>query len=590
MKRVPGLKRAPVGLAVWTSGERRGTDRVRGIRLRKGTERWLLIFRRKGDPMRLRTSRRRVAQAALATAAAATLPRSRAAAQQATPAAAGEAAITAAQVEAALDRLDGLIEDGMTQTGVPGTAVAVVYNDEVVYERGFGVRELGKPEPITPETVFQIASLSKSLSSTLVAAVVGDGTTTWDATIGSLEPGFALSDPWVSDQVTIRDMLCHRSGLPAYGGDPLVFTFGYDRDECLRRLRYYALATPFRTTWAYSNLGFSAGAYAAARAAGQSWEDLAETRLFAPLGMTSTSYRFADFGRRENRAAPHYRTRDGVWEPGDLTDDDAAAPAGGVSSNLRDLTHWLRLQLAGGMFDGQQVVASDPLRETYRPQIVAFSPPDPAAGPTAFYGLGWTVSYDDRGRLEVSHGGDFNSYSTQATLLPGSGLGILVLCNGGASAVRGAIPKAFLEMVTQGRTESGLGERDRDLICRGAGQHPGDLDSLPPGRAASRRGAALAARRLHRHLYQHHLRRGDRAGRGRRSGAGVRAERGPAPAGPLGPRRVQLCRSPGAEGAQIAQLGVLFTIGPEGQADAALVSLGGVGPDAAATFTRVTGV
>ena len=102
------------------------------------------------------------------------------------------------------------------------------------------------------------------------------------------------------------------------------------------------------------------------------------------------------------------------------------------------------------MFDGQQVVASDPLRETHRPQIVAISPPDPAAGPTAFYGLGWFVSYDDRGRLVVMHGGDFNSYSTQATLLPAAGLGIVVLCNGGASAVREAIPKAFLEMVTQG--------------------------------------------------------------------------------------------------------------------------------------------
>src|SRR5215211_9071901 len=131
----------------------------------------------KGDSMALRASRRRAMQAALATAG-------------------DEATITAAQVEAALDRLDRLIEDGMTQTGLPGAAVAVVYGDEVVYERGFGVRELGKPEPITPETVFQIASLSKSLSSTLVAAVVGDGTTTWDATIGSLEPGFALSDSW----------------------------------------------------------------------------------------------------------------------------------------------------------------------------------------------------------------------------------------------------------------------------------------------------------------------------------------------------------------------------------------------------------
>src|SRR5262245_16721529 len=177
------------------------------------------------------------------------------------------------QVQAALGRLDALIEDGMTKTGVPGTAVAVVYDNTVVYERGFGVRKLGQPEPITPDTVFQIASLSKSLSATLVAALVGDGTTTWDATISSIDSGFALSDAWVSDQVTIRDMLCHRSGLPAYSGDPLGAYFRYDREECIRRLRYYPLASSFRTTWAYNNLGFSAGAYAAARAAKQLWED-----------------------------------------------------------------------------------------------------------------------------------------------------------------------------------------------------------------------------------------------------------------------------------------------------------------------------
>src|SRR5262249_40422836 len=151
-----------------------------------------------------------------ATAAAVTLPRSRTEAHQATPTAAGDAAITASQVQSAVDRLDDLIDDGMTRTGLPGAAVAVVYDDAGVYERGFGVRELGKPEPITPETVFQTASLSKAICSTLVAAVVGDGTTTWDATISSHEPGFALSDPYVGDQVTIRDMLCHRSGLPAY--------------------------------------------------------------------------------------------------------------------------------------------------------------------------------------------------------------------------------------------------------------------------------------------------------------------------------------------------------------------------------------
>ena len=536
--------------------------------------------------MMLHTSRRRVTQMALVTAAAATMPRSRAAAHQATPVPA-EAAITAAQVDAALARLDSLIEEGMTQTGVPGTAVAVVYDDQVVYEQGFGVRELGQPEPITPETVFQIASLSKALSSTLVAAVVGDGMTTWDATIGSLDPGFALSDPWVSEQVAIRDMLCHRSGLPAYSGDPLVAYFRDDRDECLRRLRSYALAAPFRTTWAYSNLGFSAGAYAAARAANQSWEDLAQARLFAPLGMTSTSYRFADFGRWENRAAPHYRTADGVWAPGDLTDDDAAAPAGGVSSNLRDLARWLRLHLAGGMVDGQQVVASEPLRETHRPQIVAISPPDPAAGPTTFYGLGWFVTYDERGRLVVMHGGDFSGgYNTQATLLPAAGLGIVVLCNGWPSALREAIPKAFLEMVTRGAPtqdwvpaiETATAEALASLLATSTpfpqGQPPADaLPSLP---FDAYTGTYTNT------IYGEVTVRED-------AGELVLAY------GPHGVQRTlypwtrDAFRMPltGADAVPIAQLGVYFIIGAAGQADAALVSLGGVGPDAAATFTRV---
>ena len=538
--------------------------------------------------MALRASRRRALQVALATAATVTLPQSRASAQQATPTAGGNATITAAQVQSALDRLDGLIEAGMAQTGLPGAAVAVVYNDEVVYERGFGVREAGKPEPVTPETVFQIASLSKPLSSTLVAAVVGDGTTSWDATIASLIPDFALADPYVSDQVAIRDMLSHRSGLPAYGGDPLVFNFGYDRDECLRRLRYYALATPFRTTWAYSNLGFSAGAYAAAQATGQSWEDLAEERLFAPLGMTSTSYRFADFERRENRAAPHYRSRDGVWELGDLIDDDAAAPAGGISSNLRDLAQWLRLHLAGGMSDGQQVVASEPLRETYRPQMLVITPPDPATGPALFYGLGWMVSYDDRGRLEVSHGGDFPSYSTQATLLPGSGLGILVLCNGGGSAVRGAIPKAFLEIVTQG-------EPSQDWVSAIETSFTAALASIIATSSPFPQGEppADAAPPLPLDAYTGTY-------TNTTYGEVTMQEENGALVLMFGPTGVQHRLDPwdrdafsylltGSEGTQLARFGVLFTVGPEGQAVAAEISLGGVGPDGVATFTRVTG-
>ena len=342
--------------------------------------------------MTLRYTRRRAMQATVSAAAVAALPATRANARQATPTVADAGAITAAQVEAAVAQLDGLVEDAMTRTGVPGAAVAVVYNDEVIYEQAFGVREVGKPDPVTPETVFQLASMSKSLSSTLVAAVVGDGATTWDAVAADLLPGFALSDPWLSAQVTLRDLFSHRSGLPAYAGDTLTATFGYGREESVRRLRDVPPATPLRTTFAYANLPLSVAGYAAAQATGQTWEDLADERLFSPLGMTSSSYRLADYTGRANKAAPHYPTKDGVWALGEVTDADAAAPAGGVSTNVQDLTRWMRLQLGGGMFEGTEVVASAPLLETRRPQILEASPPNPADGPALFYGLGWRLN------------------------------------------------------------------------------------------------------------------------------------------------------------------------------------------------------
>jgi len=409
--------------------------------------------------MTLHISRRRAVQAGLVAAAATALPPLRAAARQATPAAGDGAAIDASQVEAALAGLDGLIEDAMARTGVPGAAVAVVYDDAVVYERAFGVREIGKPDPVAPETVFQIGSVSKAISATTIAAVVGDGTTTWDATIASLDPGFALADPIAGSQVTVRDMFCHRSGLPAYAGDDLWTTFGYGRDETVRRLRFVPPAAPFRAAYAYENIGLSAAAYAVARAAGQPWEDLAEGRLLARLGMVDTSYRDADFLGREDRATPHYRTRDGVWTPGELSDLSATAAAGGVSSNVRDMSLWVRLQLAGGTFDGQQIVASEPLLETHRPHILA-EEADPLTGLATFYGLAWEIEYDDRGRVLLRHGGDLsNGFRTGVYLLPAAGLGIVVLTNAWPNPLRDAIPRAFLDTVERGApTRDWVGE------------------------------------------------------------------------------------------------------------------------------------
>ena len=400
-------------------------------------------------------SRRRAVQVVMATAAVASIPLSKnaAAAQQATPAPVEGATISDDQVTFALGKLDGLIEDAMKRTGVPGAAVAVVYNDSVVYEKAFGIREVGKPDAVTPETVFQLASMSKPISSTLVAAVVGDGTATWDAVAADLLPGFALSDPWLSSQVTLRDLFSHRSGLPGYAGDTLTATFGYGRDESVHRLRHVPPATPLRTAYAYTNLPFSVAAYAAADTTGTAWEDLADERLFALLGMETTSYRLADYMSRTNKAAPHFKTREGAWALGEVTESDVSAPAGGISTNVHDLTQWMRLQLGTGMFEGTELVASAPLLETRKPQILIGTPPNPADGPASFYGLGWFLQYDERGRLVMNHIGDFSGgFRSGVSMLPAAGLGIVVLTNGWPNALSDGIPKAFFEIVEQGTT------------------------------------------------------------------------------------------------------------------------------------------
>lgn len=535
--------------------------------------------------MTMRYSRRRAVQAAATTVAVAALPPSKMAAQDATPADSINGSITRADVEYALGRLDALIENAMASTGVPGAAVAVVYQDEVVYERGFGVCEVGKPEEITPETVFQLASMSKAISSTLVAAVIGDGATTWDAVASDILPEFELSDPGWTAQVTLRDLFSHRSGLPAYAGDSLTATFGYGRDESVHRLRHLAPASAIRSAFAYTNLGLSVAAFAAAAEAGKTWEDLADERLFAPLGMTSSSYRLEHYENQADKAAPHYRTEEGNWELGEVTESDPASPAGGVSTNLQDLTRWVRLQLGAGVFEGTEVVAADPLMETRRPQILEGSPPDPADGPALFYGLGWRLHYDQSGRLNVHHIGDFSSgFRTGVSLLPEAGLGIVVLTNAWPNSLSDGIPKALFELVDRGDvTEDWVGVLDaqtaigldalRSLAPFPPVQVPATTPPLSPGAYTGT---------YTNHLYGEIV--------AREEAGDLVLLLGPLPT--LLPlqhwdRDVFTYPLPPSGEVLLGRLGVQFTIGPAGKATAIAFGLPTVGPDSTALFTRV---
>jgi CubicO group peptidase (beta-lactamase class C family) len=356
--------------------------------------------------------------------------------------------VSPAGIATAVASLDGIAADARRRSGVPGMAIAVVHDGKVIYAKGFGVRTVGSKAPIDPNTVFLLASVSKSLAATVVAAAVDTRKVRWADPVSKFVPGFTLKDPWVGSHVTIGDMFSHRSGLPDHAGD-LLEDLGYDRTAILQKLALEPL-DPFRITYHYTNFGLTAGAQAVANAMGTSWEALSQKMLYGPLGMTHTSSRFADYQNAPDRAAPHVRSH-GVWKVG-FRDADAQSPAGGASSTVLDLAKWMTLQMDGGTYGGKRIVASASLSTMQQPQVVSTAP-SPTSARAGFYGYGMNVGYDEAGRVRWSHSGAFASgAATSYEMLPSEKLGIVILTNGQPMGVPEAIAKTFFDRVEFGRS------------------------------------------------------------------------------------------------------------------------------------------
>jgi CubicO group peptidase (beta-lactamase class C family) len=360
------------------------------------------------------------------------------------------APIPAGRIPAAVARLDSIIEGVLAETGVPGLAAAVVHDGQVLYAKGFGVRDVNTLAPVDAATVFRLASVSKPLSATVVAGAVGKGAMKWTDPVVAQLPSFALADPYVTAHVTYADLFSHTSGLPDHAGD-LLEDLGYDQAYILNRLRLEPLE-PLRAEYAYTNFGLTAAAEAAAAAAGRSWADLADEVLFSPLGMTSSSFRYADFLSEADQAAMHVRVGR-KWVQKYARDADPEAPAGGASSNVLDLASWLILQLAGGAWHGAPVIDNAALSQTHLPHALSSLPLSPISR-SGFYGYGTNVSYDYAGRLRLSHSGGFNQGAATAfSLLPSASLGIVVLTNGMPIGVPESINNYFLDYVEAGSVQ-----------------------------------------------------------------------------------------------------------------------------------------
>ena len=356
--------------------------------------------------------------------------------------------VTSDQVTQAIQELEKFAQKQIQENALPGLAIAVVFQDKVVYAKGFGVRDVNTKAPVDADTVFQLASVSKSVGSTVVAELVGEGKIAWDSKLRTLDPAFAMFNPWVTREITIRDMYAHRSGLPEHAGD-LLEDLGFSRAEILHRLRYQHPASSFRSHYAYTNFGLTEAAAAAAKAYMLDWEDASKQKLYTPLGMASTSSRYADFVARTNKALEHVMV-DGKWVQKFKRDPDAQSPAGGVSSSVNDVAKWMRLQLANGKFGGKQIVDEKALAETHHPHMLTGF--NPFTGLPTFYGLGWNVSYDQESRLRLNHSGAFAvGAATHVNLVPGEHLGIVVLTNAYPIGIAEALGTTFLDLALYGK-------------------------------------------------------------------------------------------------------------------------------------------
>jgi CubicO group peptidase (beta-lactamase class C family) len=374
-------------------------------------------------------------------------------------------AIPAGRVDEAVAKVDGLVGDLMKSTGIPGMAVAIVHGGKTIYARGFGVRNASKGDAqdnkVDADTVFQLASVSKSVGATVVAHEVTGGVIGWDTPVVSRLPWFALKDPYVTSHVTIADLYSHRSGLPDHAGDKLE-DLGHDRRQVLERLKYLPLA-PFRNSYAYTNFGVTAAAEAVATAAGKPWEDLSDDVLYRPLGMTATSSRFADFVARPDHAVNHVKVGE-KWEPRFQRDPDPQSAAGGVSSSVDDMARWLIMLLGNGTYNGQRIAAPEALLPATTAQVISVPATTPKAR-SGFYGYGFNVSVTSSGRTQYSHSGAFSlGEATNFVVLPSEDLGIIALTNAAPIGVPETLTAEFMDLVQYGQIRENWAELYKQAI------------------------------------------------------------------------------------------------------------------------------
>ena len=354
--------------------------------------------------------------------------------------------------------LDDYVARSLKTFEVPGMAVAIVKDGKVVHSRGYGVRKLGDPSPIDENTLFGIGSNTKAFTAASLATLVDAGKLSWDDPVYERLPGFVMYDPYVSKEMRIRDLLCHRSGLGLGEGDLMFWPHTtFTRDEVVYRLRFLKPATSFRTTYAYNNLMFLTAGQVVAAVSGKSWDQYVREKIFIPLGMTNSNTSNSLFTPGGNWAYPHSKV-DAKLQVIPFENLDNAGPAGSINSSIADMSRWVLLQLNRGKIPGSEnrVFSEQASRTMWAQQMVVplRENPEPIRNLQAHfsgYGMGWGLR-DYKGRKLVGHTGGVAGFVTRVMLVPDENLGVVILTNAESDSAFDAVLYHVLDAYLGGST------------------------------------------------------------------------------------------------------------------------------------------
>lgn len=336
--------------------------------------------------------------------------------------------------------IDTILQKILKDRKAVGFAVAVVKKDKIIYAKGFGYRDEEQKLPVTPNTLFAIGSCTKAFTSSLMGLFNKENKLEYDKPARDYLPALQFYNNELNNGVTVRDLMCHRTGLPRH--DYSWYLFNSDsRDSLLQRIKYQEPTAPLRQTWQYNNFMFLVQGMIAEKLSGKSWEKNIKEKIFTPLGMTSSNFSIHDLAKAPDASLGYTLYKDSIIRKTEYYDINAMGPAGSINSSVNEMSNWVITWINGGKFNGKEVLPAAYAKEAMSSQMVMSSGlPDPEIPDAhlANYGFGWMIS-SYRGHYRVEHGGNIDGFSASTSFYPNDSIGIIVLVNQNGSAVPGLV-------------------------------------------------------------------------------------------------------------------------------------------------------